>query len=167
MSVNSQYTLKREEGKLIFITSSYRDEKGSILHEYIDNHEFASMMSAMIICGVAYVIIASNYDLHILHYISLILLFVLFFILLRRYVFKERFLKVVLDGNSGSAGIKTPLIFGERSEEIPLSDVDSVEIGSRKILPVDKDAEKFVEKIATQHGSVVPGLADEIEFVTL
>lgn len=34
-------------------------------------------------------------------------------------------------------------------------------------MPEDSDAAKFVEKISRQHGSVVPGLADEAEFATL
>lgn len=34
-------------------------------------------------------------------------------------------------------------------------------------MPEDRDAARFVEKISRQHGSVVPGIGDKAEFVTL
>jgi hypothetical protein len=43
----------------------------------------------------------------------------------------------------------------------------SVDIGSSQILPVNLDGIEFVQKISAQHGSPVPGLGEEKEFVTL
>lgn len=167
MPEGSAYKIETEDERLIFLTSSYRADKGSVLHKEIYNYEFASMMAGVIICSTIYVIIAFNFEVMIVHYIALVLLFILLFILFRKTVFREKYLKLILDKNSDTASISTPSFLGEKNEEIRLSSIDDVEVGSVSIFPEDRDAAKFVEKISRQHGSVVPGLADEAEFVTL
>jgi hypothetical protein len=167
MSEVSSYKIETEDGKLTFITSSYRADKGSVLHKDIYNHEMASMMTGVIICGVLYVVIAFNSEVMIVHYIALVVLFMLLFVLLRKAVFKERHLILILDKKSDTASISTPGFISKKIENIPLSNIDDLEVGSLSIFPEDRDAAKFVEKISRQHGSVVPGLADEAEFVTL
>jgi hypothetical protein len=167
MTREKPYSLIIEGDRLIFTTSFYRADKGSVLHKEIYNYELASMMTGIIICGALYVIIAFNFEVMIIHYIALVLLFMLLFILLRRSVFREKYLTLIVDRGSDTASLSTPGFFGEKKEEIRLSGIDDIEVGSVSVFPEDRDAARFVEKISRQHGSVVPGLADEAEFVTL
>ncbi len=167
MSDSSAYTLKKDDSRLVFSTSSYRVDKGSVLHKGIYNHEFASMMASVIICGSVYVVIAFNDEIMVVHYLSLICLFIILFASLRKFVFRERMLELMINRDGETASIITPGLFTDMNESIPLSEIDTVEAGSLSLFPEDRDAAKFVEKISRQHGSVVPGLADEAEFVTL
>ncbi|HDH01423.1 MAG TPA: hypothetical protein ENG80_06415 [Nitrospirae bacterium] len=50
---------------------------------------------------------------------------------------------------------------------MPLDSISSVVAGSKKFVPENIDGIRFVEKISAQHGSFVPGLGDEEEYVTL
>ena len=167
MPDSSMYTLNKDDSRLVFSTSSYRADKGSVLHKGIYNHEFASMMASVIICGSVYVVIAFNDEIVIVHYLSLILLFVILFAALRKFVFRERMLELIIDKETETVSISIPSIVSDNKEDVLLSDIESVEAGSTSIFPEDRDAAKFVEKISRQHGSVVPGLADEAEFITL
>lgn len=60
-----------------------------------------------------------------------------------------------------------PGFFSDRTEDVAFASIEAVQAGSKLIMPEDRDAARFVEKISRQHGSVVPGLADEAEFATL
>jgi len=158
--------LVHENGRLIFITSSFKAEKESVLHKGIYSNEFASMLSALAITGIVYMIIAFNYKVTILHYLLLITIFVLAFIALRESIFKERHLKVIFDKSDRTVRIIWPGPF-KKTETIPFKEIESLQVGSKKISPENIDGIEFVERISRQHGSVVPGLSEEVEFVTL
>lgn len=98
MSHSAAYSLKREGEQLIFMTPSYQADKGSVLHQGIYNHEFASMISSLIVCGSAYALLAFNLEITAVHYISLIILFMAVFISFRKFIFREKELKAVFDG---------------------------------------------------------------------
>lgn len=161
------YTLTHDKERLIFITSSFRAEKESVLHQGIYSNELASMLTALTITGIVYVIIAFNYSVNIFHYIILIIIFILSFIGLRESIFKERQLKVVFDKSNRIARITRPGIVLNKTETIPFDDIDSVRVGSKRIQPENIEGIEFVERISRQHGSAVPGLGEETEFVTL
>ncbi|MDO8282787.1 MAG: hypothetical protein Q7U10_09255 [Thermodesulfovibrionia bacterium] len=119
MSVNSQYSLRKMDGQLIFMTPSFIADKGSVLHEGIYNHEFASMLSAMAVCGSIYAVLAFNIEMTVIYYISLIILFMIQFVLFRKFIFREKELKAVFD-NVKKKLRSLSLVFSETGQRISL-----------------------------------------------
>lgn len=161
------YTISREDGRLIFRTSSFRVERESVLHKGIYSYELSSMMAAIAVSGVLYAIFAFSYRMTFVHYLLIVVVFVTAFVIFRMFIFKERFLEVVFDRPGGSVRLSWPGIFRKKTEEIPMDSIKSIEIGSAKITPENPDGIEFVERISMQHGGVIPGLGDEAEFITL
>jgi hypothetical protein len=50
---------------------------------------------------------------------------------------------------------------------IPLDHISSIEMGSIKFVPENIDGINFVQKISLQHGSALPGLGNEEEYIIL
>jgi hypothetical protein len=103
----------------------------------------------------------------VLLYAVLIIVFILSFLGSKMFIFRDRFLKVIFDSDSRTAAITHPGIVSKRTETIPFSKIKSVEIGSRKFIPENIDGIHFVQKISLQHGSAVPELGAQEEFITL
>jgi hypothetical protein len=167
LSEEKPYAIIIDMDKLCFRTSSFEADKQSVLHKGIYNYELASMLSALMLSGTIYAIIAFNFKVIIMHYIASTLIFIIAFISFRRYIFRERNLEIVFDKTKKVARLCRPGFIGMRTEEISLDSIKSVEVGSRQILPENVDGIEFVQKISAQHGSPVPGLGEEKEFVTL
>ena len=167
MSEGRNYSIKLEGNRLIFKTPSFRAEGLSVLHKGIYNYELSSVLAASAVCGTIYILLAFNYSIVFIHYLSIAGTFIIAFIFYRRFIFRERVLTAIFDRSNRLASISYPGMIGEKTEEISFSTIESVEIGSRKILPENPDGIAFVQKISIQHGSAVPGLGDEHEFVTL
>ncbi len=167
MTQEKSYSINKDENQLIFTTFSFRADRGSLLHKGLYNYELASMLSALILSGIIYMFLAFNYTMTVIYYFPIIIIFVIAFIGFRKFIFRERRLKIVFDKFSKIARISWPTLIGQRNEEIPIDNIRSVEIGNKKIVPENIDGIKFVEKISLQHGSAIPGLGDEVEFITL
>ncbi|NOZ69058.1 MAG: hypothetical protein GXP46_07400 [Deferribacteres bacterium] len=162
------YQLRTDGNRLVFTTPSFRAEKSSVLPSGVYSKEFASMLLASAVCIPAYM--ATGFigaDLVILRYVFVVLLFVVIFLGARRFIFRERYLKLVLDRNEKQAIITFPGFFRGKTEKIPLSRIKSVEMGLRRFVPENIDGIKFVQRISSQHGSALPGLDDVEEFITL
>ena len=163
----SSYTLKKENNRLVFTTNSFRAEKSSVLHEGVYTKEFASMLAASALSVPVYVAVSFFATSSVLRIVTVIILFVVSFIALKKYIFKDNLLEAVFDGTSKTVCINQSGLLSIRKETIPFRDIRSVEIGSRKFDPVNLDGIQFVQKISAQHGSAVPGLSESEEFVTL
>jgi hypothetical protein len=162
----SRYELNLLDTTLTFTTSSYKVEKSSVLHAGVYSKEFSSMLLASALCITIYMFTDIT-DSIIIRSVIFLFLFVIFFYGSREYVFYERRLKVEFDNDRGTVRITRPGIFFTKTEQIPAANIRNVEIGSRKFTPDNPDGVAFVEKISAQHGSYVPGLGEEEEFVTL
>jgi hypothetical protein len=162
------FNLDYEGTSLIFTASSFRAEKTSVLHSGVYSGEFSSMLIASASCIFVYMLLVpAGLEPAVLLYAVLIIVFLLSFLGSKIFIFRDRFLKVLFDSESRTASIKHPGIVSSRTEKIPFSKINSVEIGSRKFTPQNIDSIHFVQKISLQHGSAVPGLGAEEEFVTL
>jgi hypothetical protein len=161
------YSINIDANKFRFRTSLFDADKESMLHKGTYNYELASMSSAMMLSGAIYAIMAFNFNVTIFHYITSVLIFIIAFISFRKYIFRGRYLEIVFDKTKEVATVRQSRFIGMRTEEITFSSIKSVEAGSRQILPVNIDGIQFVQKISAQHGSPVPGLEEEKEFVTL
>ena len=163
---SGRYTISIQGDRLIFRTSSFRAEKESVLHKGVYTKEFSSMLFASGVCILFYMAVAFLTGVRLVHHLVAVTIFVLSFLGARQWLFRDRSLEVVFDRAHGMVRISYPGFF-RRQESIPMGEIASVEMGSRRFVPQNIDGIEFVERISAQHGSPVPGLRDEEEFVTL
>ncbi len=151
---------------LTFTTASFKAEKTSVLPSGVYSKEFSSMMLASALCTFVYMF-TDFINSTALRSAIFLLFFILFFFGTRKYIFYDKKLKVKFNNNANTVLITRPGIILSKTEELPFSKIRSVEIGNKIFTPDNPDGVAFVEKISAQHGSFVPGLGDEEEFVTL
>jgi hypothetical protein len=70
MTEETPYSITTETDRLCFRTSSFETDKESVLHRGIYNYELSSMLSAMILSGIVYAIMASQISVTIIHYLT-------------------------------------------------------------------------------------------------
>ena len=104
MSSKRGYSLEKHDDHLVFTTSSFRAEKSSVLHSGIFNYEFRSLLSASAVSGIVFVLVAVRYRVTFVLILITVAVFITVFILLRRFVFRERSLKVDFDSSKGVSG---------------------------------------------------------------
>lgn len=168
MNNKKEYQIKIGKNRLFFTTTSFRPEKKSVLPKGIYTKEFASMLSASAACVFVYMVISSTSDeIIFIHLLIIILTFIAAFLGSRRFLFKEKYMEVVFDRPDNTVRITLTGIIKTTIEEIPMDNIKSIDVGSKKFIPENIDGINFVEKISLQHGSFVPGLRDEEEFITL
>jgi hypothetical protein len=151
---------------LTFTTSSFKAEKTSVLPSGVYTKEFSSMLLASAL-SVFVFMLTEVINSTVVRSTIFLLFFIIFFYGSRKYIFHDKKLKVEFNNNSKSVLITRPGIILGRTEKLPLSNILSVEIGNKNFTPDNPDGAAFVEKISAQHGSYVPGLGEEEEFVTL
>lgn len=166
MDEEKDHSIRTEGNTLIFRTSSFIAEKSSVLHSGVYSREFTSILFASGICMAVYILLSSHISGPVL-YAALALTLAAAFILSRTFIFREKYLEAVFDKDKGKARLLITGAFRTRTEEIALDDIVSLETGSRRFEPENKDGADFVQKISVQHGSAVPGLGEPEEFITL
>ena len=162
----SSYDLKIMDNILTFTTASFKAEQTSVLPSGVYSKEFSSMLLASAMCVFVFMMTGFIYSTAVGSAIFS-LLFILFFYGSRKYIFYDKKLNVKFDSNDKIAMITRPGVILGKTEKLPFSSISSVVIGNRKFTPHNLDGIAFVEKISAQHGSYVPGLGEEEEFVTL
>ena len=167
MTDSRKYSIKKDDNILVFTTSSFKAEKSSVLHKGIYNYEFTSILFASVVCGIVYIVMAVKYRISFASLLIIGVVFIAVSVLFRKFIFRERTLRVVIDRAKKIVTIYSPGIISYRPEKLSFEEIVSVEVGSKSIIPENQDAVNFVQKISLQHGSEVPGLGEEEEFVTL
>jgi hypothetical protein len=156
-----KYSVKKEEDTLCFMTPAYRTELESVLHSGIYNREFASVLTAGAVAGMAYVIVAMKAGAALIQWLTFLLVFAASFPIFRAFVFRESVMEVVFNRTAGQALISVKGIKRRLKEIIPLSSIKDISIESRRRKVENPDAVEFVEKISLQHGTVIPGFGKE------
>jgi hypothetical protein len=161
------YTLNIKRDRLMFRSTSFRAERGSVLHSGIYSRELASsLVAGGLVALLSVVLFYADVESTSLHIGGYAVLFVVLFVLLRVYVFYEEFLETVID-----KGEKTLTVFrkGLPSEKttVPLAELAGIRKGYTAIAPENPDGVRFVEKIALQHGTAIPGFGELKEYHTV
>jgi len=165
-ALKSSYELNIMDNILTFTTSSFKAEKTSVLPSGVYSKEFSSMLLASALSASIYML-ANVINNPVVRSALFLIFFIIFFYGSRKYIFYDKKLKITFNNNSKSAIITRPGIILNKTEVLPFTSIRSVKMGNRKFTPDNPDGVAFVEKISAQHGSYVPGLGDEEEFLTL
>jgi hypothetical protein len=161
------YEIDRKDGTLALKTKSFRAEKGSVLHSGIFNTELASSFVAAGVAIAFLVITALWFHPGAVHYVVAALLFVITFPLSRTYLFREACLHTVFDRKKQIISVSLERPFVGKTLERPLDTLKDIALKHTKIEPKNPDAIAFVEKIALQHGTVIPGFGQTEDFYSV
>lgn len=164
---NSAYSLAQDASRLIFRTTRFVADTGSVLHSGIYNREFSSVLASCALAGIAYFLLVMNYGKETVFYAVFLLLFIGTFPLFRTYVFKERSCETVFDRTAATVEIRHAGIGSKVLLNKPLESIRGIWIDTKKTEVVNRDGVAFVEKISAQHGTVIPGFGEEKTFYTL
>ncbi|MCL5024127.1 MAG: hypothetical protein M1497_12325 [Nitrospirae bacterium] len=150
-------------------TTSFRTGRGSVLHSGIFSRELASSFAAGAAVLLVGFFLAARTTLTPLYFIAGGLLFAGLFIFFRVFVFREAVLETFLDRGRGVVAIALQRALGLRRKSYPLAALSGVRLTHRSMQPENIDAVEFVEKIAAQHGTVIPGFGkvEELYLVEL
>lgn len=165
--MTDSYQMDIKDNMLVFRTSSFKAEKGSVLHSGIYNRELSSSLAAGALVMITGFFFAARFKITAVHFIAAVLLFVIFFIVFRTYIFLEPVLCITIDKKNGNVDITLRRIFGKRRITSPLSELDNIRQDYLSVRPENPDGIRLVEQVALQHGTVIPGFGKTSEFYTV
>ena len=161
------YQVEKSENGVVVRTTSFRTERRSVLHSGIFNRELASSLAA----GAVIVMMGFFFALHsritVVHFIAAVFVFAAFFILFRIYAFREAVLETTFDRERKTIRVLLKRTIGSRSQSYPMDALAGIGIHHLSIEPENLDAVKLVEKVAVQHGTVIPGFGKVEDFYTV
>ncbi|GBD99674.1 hypothetical protein BMS3Abin07_01714 [bacterium BMS3Abin07] len=164
MNENSIYTLK-ENGDIVTLkTASFRAERGSVLHSGIFNRELASSFLAATAAVTVLILFAVFSELHLVSYVIVLVVFIVVLPLSRIYVFGETYIETVFDRGSKTVSVHLKRAVGSRKIKKSMDSLRDITIDHIRIEPENPDGIAIVEKIALQHGTVIPGFGEVKEF---
>jgi hypothetical protein len=160
------YHIDKRGKTVVLRTTSFRTERRSVLHSGVFNRELAASLASGAVILVMSFFFALYFRITALYLAAVVLLFAVFFILFRLCLFKEAILETVFDGERGTVTISMKGVAGA-VRRYPLHELSGVSIGHKSLEPENIDAVKLVERIALQHGTVMPGFGKTEEYYTV
>ncbi len=162
------YDIKTDSNTMTFSTPFFKAEKSSVLHPGVYTKEFNSMLLSGAACLFVYMITEfMSHKLAILRYILLVVILVATFIGGTKVLFKEKYLEAVFNKSEQSVTISYSGLFSKKVETLLFADIKSVDLGIKSFVPENIDGINFVQKISAQHGSAIPDLDQNEEFITV
>lgn len=152
---------------VVLKTTSFRAERRSVLHSGIFNRELASSFAAGAVIIVMSFFFARYFKITVVYFIAIVLLFAALFIHFRVYVFKEAILETVFDREKATVTISLKRTIGTRVRSYSLDELSSIRLAHVSMQPENIDAVQLVERVALQHGTVIPGFGKTEDFYTV
>ena len=159
--------MAKDATRLVFRTTSFVADRGSVLHSGIYNREFSSVLASFALAGIAYFLLVTGFGKKAVFYAVFLVLFIGTFPLLRIYVFRERYREAVFDRAAATVEISRFWMRRKVLLNKPLKSISGIRIDTTKTEIVNRDGVEFVEKISAQHGTVIPGFGEEATFYSL
>ncbi|HET6514669.1 MAG TPA: hypothetical protein VFG09_05865 [Thermodesulfovibrionales bacterium] len=158
------YDLMIKDDTLILRTSSFRAEKGSVLHSGIYNRELASSLAAGGVLMLLGFFFAASGKITVVHLVSGAAVFAVLFLVSRRFLFREVILEALFDRVNDRIDTSVRKIVGSVRQVHKMSELSGICLDHVTVQPENPDGIRVVEKIALQHGTVIPGFGKIKEF---
>ncbi len=159
--------IESDNNRLILKTQSFKAEKGSVLHSGIFNRELSSTFVAAAMSLAYLLIIFIVSQLNLIHYIISAILFIIFFPISRTYIFKKSILETVIDKYGKTISTTRLGVLGSKKIIRAIDELIDIKFNHIKFEPENPDGVAFVEKIAIQHGTVIPGFGQTEHYYTV
>jgi len=161
------YQIERKGNTVVLKTTSFRTERRSVLHSGVFNRELASSLAAGAVILVQSFFFALYFRITVIYLIAVVFLFAALFILFRIYVFREAVLETVFDNEKGTVTISLKRTIGTSVKSYSLGALRAIRLGHVSTQPDNIDAVRLVERVALQHGTVIPGFGKTEDFYTV
>ena len=163
MEKKKEYNISINKGALIFTTTSFSAEEGSVLHSGIYSRELtSSLTSGAVLVAIAVSLAYMGVKVSIPLIAIGVVLFFGMMVLFRMYVFFEEVFRVEIDKSSGVVNFFKKGFRSER-ESVPLEKLRSIRWGVTMIVPENTDGIGVVKQISAQHGMPIPGFGETRE----
>jgi Ca2+/Na+ antiporter len=161
------YHIEKRGDTVVLSTTSFRTERRSVLHSGVFNRELAASLAAggVIIVVSFFFVIYSKVTA--VHFAAAAFLFAVLFILFRIYVFREPVLETSFDRERKTITVRLKRAVGSKVEAHPLDGLSGIRIDHISMEPENIDAVRLVERVAVQHGTVIPGFGKTEDFYTV
>jgi hypothetical protein len=156
----TDYQIDIKDNILTFSTTSFKAEKGSMLHSGIYNREMSAILAAGVCMVIAGFFFALRYELTAYHFLISLVAFIGLFICFRTFVFKEPLLTFQIDKGRGDATVSVRAFLNAKKAQYRLADLSDVRVYTQVFEPQNVDGIKVVEHVALQHGTVIPGFGE-------
>jgi hypothetical protein len=151
----------------VFRTGSFSSEGRSVLHSGIYNRELSSSLAAGAAVLMFGLFFARYFKLSAVFFIVTIVLFAVLFVSLRIYIFREPALEAVFDKGKMTITISIRKRIRNVVRSFPMGKLSGIALDHVTVQPQNMDGVEFVEKIALQHGTVIPGFGKKEDFYTM
>ena len=148
-------------------TSSFKTERRSVLHSGVFNRELASSLGAGAVIVILSFFFALYFSITALYLIAVAVLFAALFILFRLYVFREATLETVFDREKRNVTLSLKRTIGSCIKSYSLDELSAIRLHHISMQPENIDAVQLVERVAVQHGTVIPGFGKTEDFYTV
>ena len=161
------YHIEKKGNTVVLKTTSFKAERGSVLHSGIFNRELASSLAAGAVIVVLSFFFALYFRITVIYLIAVVFLFAALFILFRIYVFRGAVLETVFDKEKRTVTLSLKRTMGGSVRSFSLDELSGIRLDHTSFQPENQDAVQFVERIALQHGTVIPGFGKTEDFYTV
>ncbi|KJR40769.1 membrane protein [Candidatus Magnetoovum chiemensis] len=157
MNGKKLYTIEKNNDTLTFTTEQFKVENKSVLHSGIYNRELTSTLFAAVLPIIYLFIVILSGSTNKIHFLIAGLLFFTDFITAMLFLFKKPLLNVTFDKNTELIKFYCRGVIKHTVIEYNIERLNEIKHRMIKIEPQNKEGIAFVEKIARQHGTVIPG----------
>ncbi len=152
---------------MVLSTTSFTAERRSVLHSGIFNRELASSLAAGALILLLSFFFALYLRITVISLAAATLLFAGLFIFFRLAVFREAILETVFERDRGTVTLSRKRGIGSRVRSYSLDRLRSIGVGHLSMQPENIDAVRLVERVALQHGTVIPGFGKTEDIYTV
>jgi hypothetical protein len=154
------YEIEIKKDRLVFKTSSFKAEDVSALHSGIYNKEMTSSLVSGAVTLLTFILLYyAGLQMDPIYVVFAIVLFALFFTILRTFFFFESHLRMSIDRAKGNIEVFIKS-FRRKKWSFPVNEIEAIRKGFTIIAPKNPDGIKIVREISIQHGQVIPGLGE-------
>jgi hypothetical protein len=161
------YQLETGDNTSVFRTGSFSSEGRSVLHSGIYNRELSSSLAAGAAVLVFGLFFARYFEISAVFFMVTIVLFAVLFVLFRIYIFREPALEAVFDGGKKIVTVSVRKSIRNVVRSYSMGKLSGITLDHITVQPQNIDGVEFVEKIALQHGTVIPGFGKKEDFYTV
>ena len=161
------YQIEKRENAVVVRATSFRAERRSVLHSGVFNREFASSLAAGAVILVISFFFAHYDKMNAVYFAAMLLIFAALFVMFRIYVFREAVLETEFDGQRRVITLSLKRTLGGGVRTYPMDELKGIVLEHFSMEPENIDAVQLVERVAVQHGTVIPGFGKTEEFYTV
>lgn len=161
---NNSYELNIKGNMLTLKTPSFKAERGSVLHKGIYSMELTSALASGALILLIYLVLKPKPTF--LYLIISIIQFIVFVIFFRMFILYEPILEVAIDKSKSRITVLIKKLLPKKVS-YPLSELKDVKQDHIVFTPENPDGVRVIEKVALQHGTVIPGFGEVKEFYTI